>query len=486
MAGREPLHDGREDAAGAPVGVAAGLLLHLADEPRAVVAQLVLELAHEDLLRLRRAQAGHPLELADLVALGLLELLAPVIQVARAVLERALLLAELRLLQRPARSRGRAAAPRAEPARSAAPASSSSSSSRRTRARRRRPGSVRSGARERAVRPPQARAGAGRAAQPRPRPQPPRALPTGSPSPCVSLIRRAGAGSISVLSSGAAQRRETAEVAHVALPEPRLARSRSTVKLRRGVHPPVVSVSKAVRFACRSGLTAAVPAASHEGNHAPRVAGNPRRPSPSARSCSRTAPRRRAPARTRAAPGGARRGRAPRRPPRRRAPAAEQEQRASRARPSRPPARRPPRSPPAPTPRRRSSLSIRARAPALELALVRGEAPREASIVQRPLARSSSIASSIALASTRCARGAPASRRRSARAGRSPGSAHAERPLSRRAPGPSRSTARRRPLLRGLLLRRLLGRRQPSAPSRRPPAPARPPAVRRRLGPRAA
>src|SRR2546421_6238990 len=38
VAARDPLHDRGEDAPGAPVGVAAGLLLPPADEPRAVVA----------------------------------------------------------------------------------------------------------------------------------------------------------------------------------------------------------------------------------------------------------------------------------------------------------------------------------------------------------------------------------------------------------------------------------------------------------------
>src|SRR2546423_11270159 len=38
VASRDPLHHRREDAPRPPVGVAAGLLLHLAEEPRAVVA----------------------------------------------------------------------------------------------------------------------------------------------------------------------------------------------------------------------------------------------------------------------------------------------------------------------------------------------------------------------------------------------------------------------------------------------------------------
>ena len=58
VAAGHPLHAGGEDAARAPVGVAAGLLLDLADQPGAVVAQLVLELAQQDLLGLAGAQAG--------------------------------------------------------------------------------------------------------------------------------------------------------------------------------------------------------------------------------------------------------------------------------------------------------------------------------------------------------------------------------------------------------------------------------------------
>ena len=44
VAARHPLHDRGEDAPGTPVGVASGLLLDLTDQPRAVVADLVLEL----------------------------------------------------------------------------------------------------------------------------------------------------------------------------------------------------------------------------------------------------------------------------------------------------------------------------------------------------------------------------------------------------------------------------------------------------------
>src|SRR3954454_14947889 len=46
--GGEPLHDDGEDVANAAVGVALGLLLDLAHEPRTVVADLVLELLEQE------------------------------------------------------------------------------------------------------------------------------------------------------------------------------------------------------------------------------------------------------------------------------------------------------------------------------------------------------------------------------------------------------------------------------------------------------
>ncbi len=95
VAGRHPLHHGREDAAGAAVGVGAGLLLHLADHARALVPKLVLQLLQEDLLGLPGGEPGHPLELADLVALGLLQLIAAEVEVAPAVFQRALEIGEL-------------------------------------------------------------------------------------------------------------------------------------------------------------------------------------------------------------------------------------------------------------------------------------------------------------------------------------------------------------------------------------------------------
>ena len=121
MAGRHPLHHGREDAAGAPVGVGAGLLLHLADQPGALVAQLVLELLQEDLLGLPGGESRHPLELTDLVALGLLQLIAADVEVAPAVVQRALEVGELRRPQVHGVSPWPAGAPPGGPARSAGP-----------------------------------------------------------------------------------------------------------------------------------------------------------------------------------------------------------------------------------------------------------------------------------------------------------------------------------------------------------------------------
>ncbi len=84
---RDPLHAGGEDAARPAVGVVARLLLDLADQTRAVVAHLVLELAHEDLPRLAGAEPRHSLELAYLRLLGLLEAFRVLVEVALAVLE---------------------------------------------------------------------------------------------------------------------------------------------------------------------------------------------------------------------------------------------------------------------------------------------------------------------------------------------------------------------------------------------------------------
>ena len=85
-----PLHHRGQDAAGAALGVVLGLLLRLADHARRLVAHLVLQLAHEQLLGLARAEAGHALELAHLVAARLLELGPLVVNVALAVVQRLL------------------------------------------------------------------------------------------------------------------------------------------------------------------------------------------------------------------------------------------------------------------------------------------------------------------------------------------------------------------------------------------------------------
>ena len=79
--------------------LAARLLLDLADQARAVVAQLVLQLAHHHLLRLAGAEAGQPLQLAQLVALRALQLLARVLEVARAIGEYTLALVQLLRLE---------------------------------------------------------------------------------------------------------------------------------------------------------------------------------------------------------------------------------------------------------------------------------------------------------------------------------------------------------------------------------------------------
>src|SRR5437763_5823241 len=87
MAAGDPLHHRRQDAACLPLGVTACLLVDLADERRAVVAELLLELAQEDLASLTGAQAGDPLELADVLLLRGLELARLVVEVPLPVLE---------------------------------------------------------------------------------------------------------------------------------------------------------------------------------------------------------------------------------------------------------------------------------------------------------------------------------------------------------------------------------------------------------------
>src|SRR6185437_7035550 len=75
------------------------LFLDLPDEPGAVVAQRVLELLQQDLARLAGAQTGDALELTNVLLLRLLELVRLDLEVAGAVVERALLAAHLRKLQ---------------------------------------------------------------------------------------------------------------------------------------------------------------------------------------------------------------------------------------------------------------------------------------------------------------------------------------------------------------------------------------------------
>ena len=60
--GGEPLHHDGEDVAHAPVGVALGLLLDLAHEPRRVVPDLVLEVLEQELLGLAGAEPGDALQ----------------------------------------------------------------------------------------------------------------------------------------------------------------------------------------------------------------------------------------------------------------------------------------------------------------------------------------------------------------------------------------------------------------------------------------
>ena len=112
VAGGHALHDDGEDVAHAAVGLALGLLLDLADQPRLVVAQLVLEVLEEHRLGLGDPEAGDVLQRADaLVAQRL---------------DRVLALAQPRARARPApcraaraSPRGRSGAPRRGPGRRA-------------------------------------------------------------------------------------------------------------------------------------------------------------------------------------------------------------------------------------------------------------------------------------------------------------------------------------------------------------------------------
>jgi hypothetical protein len=92
----QTLHDGREDRPGAAVGVALGLLLDLPDRASLLVAQLVLELAEQDLLGLGRRQARDALQLPQLAGTGLLQLHRGDVEVALAVVEPRLAVADLR------------------------------------------------------------------------------------------------------------------------------------------------------------------------------------------------------------------------------------------------------------------------------------------------------------------------------------------------------------------------------------------------------
>ena len=87
VAGGEALHRDRQDRAHAPLGVALGLLLDLADLARALVAHLIGDLAHEALLRLAGAEARDLLERLLVLAAAARELLALGLQRARLVVE---------------------------------------------------------------------------------------------------------------------------------------------------------------------------------------------------------------------------------------------------------------------------------------------------------------------------------------------------------------------------------------------------------------
>ena len=83
----QALHRDRQDRAHAPLGVALGLLLDLADLARALVAHLVGDLLHQALLGLAGAQAGDLLQRVLVLAPAARELLALGLQRARLVVE---------------------------------------------------------------------------------------------------------------------------------------------------------------------------------------------------------------------------------------------------------------------------------------------------------------------------------------------------------------------------------------------------------------
>ncbi len=74
LGGKPARRDG-QDVAGAPVPLALGLVLDLADLERGLVLRLLLDVGQEHLLCLRGAEARDALELTPLDALGLLQLL---------------------------------------------------------------------------------------------------------------------------------------------------------------------------------------------------------------------------------------------------------------------------------------------------------------------------------------------------------------------------------------------------------------------------
>ena len=83
----EALHRDGQDRAHAPLGVALGLLLDLADLEGALVADLVGDLSHQPLLGLPGAEAGDLLERRLVLAPAALELLALGLERARLVVE---------------------------------------------------------------------------------------------------------------------------------------------------------------------------------------------------------------------------------------------------------------------------------------------------------------------------------------------------------------------------------------------------------------
>ena len=106
VAGGQALHDDREDVAHAPLGVALGLLLDLAQAAGRVVAHLVLELLHQHRLGLRRRQARERARARARPSR------APRSSCASFSAEPALALGELGRRGRRAPPRGRAGAPR--------------------------------------------------------------------------------------------------------------------------------------------------------------------------------------------------------------------------------------------------------------------------------------------------------------------------------------------------------------------------------------